>query len=251
MKPSLSVTIITKNGAQTIEKCLASVKDLATEIIVLDSGSTDNTAQICEKYTDKIFSMDWPGFGIQKNRAIDKASGEWILSLDDDEWLSDELRKEIENTLQNPQGDLYGFPRRTMYCGHWARFGDSRKDIATRLFKRDAARFEESMIHEGLITKAKPIYLKSLLYHNSYLSYEALLERLNRYSTLSAEKRFKEGKKTSFGKALINSAWAFIRTYFIRFGFLDGKIGFVIALYCAESSFYRHMKLLALQQGVK
>lgn len=247
MKPSLSVTIITKNGAQTIEKCLDSVKKLASEIIVLDSGSTDNTIEICKKYTSQVFSTDWPGFGTQKNRAIAKATGEWILALDDDEWLSDELQNEIAQVLKNPTNELYGFPRRTMYCGHWARFGDSRKDIATRLFKRGIAHFEESIIHEGLITTAKPHILKSLLYHNSYLSYEALLERLNRYSTLSAEKRFKEGKKTSFAKAVINSAWAFIRTYFIRLGFLDGKIGFVIALYCAESSFYRHIKLLALQ----
>lgn len=252
MKPSLSVTIITKNGAKTIEKCLMSVEKLADEIIVLDSGSTDNTIEICKQYTDQVFHTDWPGYGPQKRRAVEKATSEWILSLDDDEWLSTELQNEIINTLKNPSAKLYGFPRHNMYCGHWITHGSVGKDIAIRLFKRGIATFNKKIVHEGLITNEKPHYLKSPLYHNSYLSYEALLDRLNQYTSLSAEERFNAGKKTTFKKAVVSALWAFIKAYFIRAGFLDGKIGFVVALTSAESSFYRHIKLLHLweQQGL-
>jgi len=249
MKPSLSLIVIVKNGASTIQKCLASVMGLATEMIVLDSGSTDNTIEICKRYTDKIYETDWPGYGIQKGRALAKATGDWILSLDADEWLSDDLREEIKSTLQNPKGKLYRFPRRTMYCGYWIRFGDVGRDKKIGLFQRGAATFNDNIVHEGLCTQETIHDLQSKLYHHSYDSYEAIMQRMNLYTTLSAQSRFKQGKKTSFSRAILASVWAFLRAYVIRFGFLDGKIGFIVAVTSAESSFYRHLKLLALYQA--
>lgn len=248
MKPSLSLIIITKNGEATIEQCLQSVSGLATEIIVFDSGSTDNTVSICKKYTDKVFETDWPGYGTQKCRAIAKATGDWVLSLDDDEWLSEGLKEEIKTTLQNPAGKVYRFPMRTKYCDQWVRFGDVGRKQAIRLFKRNAATFQDGAIHEGLLTDEKIHDLKSPVYHHSYLSYEALMERMNSYTTLTAQSRFNKGKRTRFSSALFGATWAFLRAYIFRLGFLDGQIGFVVAFSSAESSFYRHMKLLALQR---
>lgn len=244
--PSLSFTIITKNSERTIEKCLESIK-WANEIVVLDSGSTDHTIAICKKYTDKVFETDWPGFGPQKNRAIDKATGDWIFSIDSDEWLSNASRDEIIKILQKNHGfSIFQMPRLNKYCGQWVRYGDVGRDKVTPLFKRGAARFNDNIVHEGLVTEGRMGILKNPLFHDSYESLEALLQRMNMYTTLSAQSRFKNNKKTSVLKAVFSSIWAFIKSYFFRVGFLDGKIGLIVSVSSAESSFYRHMKLLAL-----
>ena len=243
MELSLSVIIITKNSANIIEKCLASIK-WATEIIVLDSGSTDETISICRKYTDKVFQTDWPGYGIQKNRALKKATCDWVFSIDSDEWIDNALRDEMIQIMQHPTASVFEIKRLNQYCGHWIRHGDVGKDVVTRFFKRGAAQFSDDVVHEHVITN-EPIGKQSL-FHNSYDSIFALLDRMNKYTTLSAQQRYKRNKKTSFVKALFSSAWAFIRGYFFRGGFLDGKIGFLVSVSSAESSFFRHIKLLEL-----
>lgn len=250
MKPSLSVLIITKNSAETIETCLQSIS-FAQEIIVLDSGSTDNTIEICHKYTSNVFQTDWPGFGPQKNRALDKATGDWIFSIDSDEWIDDALKNEILNAMENSDAVVFSIPRLNQYCGQWIRYGDVGRDRVTRLFKRGSARFSDDIVHETIITDQPIKKLNALLFHNSYRSLSELISRMNRYTSLSAEIRHKKGKKTSFGKALFSSIWAFLRSYFIRAGFLDGKMGFVVAVSSAESSYYRHLKLIEMQEGFK
>ncbi len=247
-QPLLSVIIITKNSAQTIEKCLQSVL-FANEIIVLDSGSTDDTLALCRQYTDKVkvFETDWPGFGPQKNRALEKASGEWILSVDSDEFLGDDLKAEITKIIKNTHIKVFAIKRRNQYCGQWIRFGDVGRDKVTRLFKRGAAQFSDDIVHERIITEHEPVLLKSFLFHVSYKSVEDILSRMNWYTSLSADMRFKKNRKTSFAKAIFSASWAFIKSYFIRLGFLDGKMGFVVAVTSAESSYYRHLKLLFLQ----
>ncbi|EKD78187.1 MAG: Lipopolysaccharide core biosynthesis glycosyltransferase [uncultured bacterium] len=250
MKPSLSVILITKNNEKTIEKCLESVK-WADEIVVLDSGSTDRTLSLCTKYTTKIIQTDWPGFGPQKNRAIDKATGDWIFSIDSDEWLSDASRDEIIATINNPTATVFQMPRLNQYCGQWIRHGDVGKDKVIRLFKRGAARFNDNLVHEKLQTDIHIGILKNSLLHNSYDSLDALLQRINYYTTLSAQSRFKQNKKTNFAKAIFSAWWAFTKSYFFRAGFLDGKMGFIVSLSSAESSFYRHVKLMELQKHAR
>lgn len=245
MKLSLSVLIITKNSAETIEMCLKSVS-FAQEIIVLDSGSTDNTVEICRKYTSHVFQTDWPGFGPQKNRALEKATGEWIFSIDSDEWVDDTLKNELLAAMQHDSATVFSVPRRNQYCGQWVRHGDVGRDRVTRLFKRGSARFTDDIVHEYIITDQPIKKLNAFLFHNSYRSLSELMSRMDRYTTLSAEIRYKKGKKTSFSKALFSSLWAFIRSYFIRAGFLDGKIGFIVAVSSAESSYYRHLKLMEM-----
>lgn len=248
MKPSLSITIITKNSAETIEKCLMSV-NWADEIIVLDSGSTDETVAICRKYTNHVIETDWPGFGPQKNRALEKATGDWVFSIDSDEWVSDALRDEIIKTIQKTTKHVFVMRRLNQYCGKWIRFGDVGKDTVIRLFKRGFARFTDDIVHEKLITKHQPIgKLKSPLLHNSYLSIGALMQRMDRYTTLSAESRFSRGKKTSLTRAILAGFWIFLRSYVFRWGFCDGKMGFIVAISSAEASYYRHVKLLELRK---
>lgn len=246
MKPSLSIIIITKNSAKTIERCLTSVQ-FADEIIVLESGSTDGTVSLCQQYTSHVFQTDWPGFGIQKNRALEKATKEWVFSIDSDEWISDALRKEIIGTLQNPIYSVYQMPRCNQYCGQWMRFGDVGRDKVIRLFKRGSAKFNDNIVHESLQTTESIGTLKSPLMHCAFHSIEELLITMNRYSTLSAEMRFQQGKKTSFMKAICSSVWAFLKAYFFRLGFLDGKMGFIVAITVSQGCFFRHVKLLELR----
>lgn len=250
MKHSLSIIIITKNSAETIEKCLTSVQ-WANEIIILDSGSTDETVSICRKYTNHVIETDWPGFGPQKNRALEKATGDWVFSIDSDEWVTDELRNEITQTLQHATKNIFILPRRNQYCGKWICHGDVGKDSVIRLFKRGTARFSDDIVHEKLLTDQQPLgKLKSPLMHNSYASVDALIQRFNHYTTLSGQTRFTRGKKTSLTRAIFAGFWAFLRSYFFRFGILDGKMGFIVAISSAESSYYRHVKLLELQKGL-
>lgn len=250
MEPSISVIIITKNSAKTIERCLESIK-WANEIIVLDSGSTDNTVALCQLYTSQVVQTDWPGFGKQKNRALDMATQEWILSIDSDEWVDDALRTEIIATLKNPTATVYDIPRLNQYCGKWIRHGDVGKDSVTRLFKRGHAQFSDDIVHEKIITNDSVKRLRSPLCHNTYESIDALLHRMNLYSTLSAKIRFERGKKTSLLNAMFSATWLFIRSYFFRAGFLDGKMGFIVCLAAAHSSYYRHIKLIELQNNLR
>ena len=169
-----------------------------------------------------------------------------MFSIDSDEWVSDDLRASIQSAMQQNQRMVFQLRRRNNYCGHWVKFGDVGKDYVTRLFKRGAARFSDDIVHERIITSEKIGTLQGLLYHNSYPSYEALIDRMNRYTTLSAAQRFARGKRSSFFRAIFSGLWAFLRSYVIRLGFLDGKTGYVVAMSSGQSSFYRHIKLLAL-----
>ncbi len=246
-KPLLSVIIITKNETHNIRQCLESVK-WADEIIVFDSGSEDNTLAICREYTDKIYETDWPGFGPQKNRALQKAAGDWVFSIDADEWVSESLRQAICSAIANSNAIAYQMPRRNSYCGHIIRYGDVGKDIVTRLFRRGYGEFSNDLVHERVIINGDIKTLLEPLHHNSYHSLEDLLERMNTYTTLSATMRHKKGKKSSLSKAIAHSFWAFIKAYFLRLGFLDGRIGFIVAVSSAESSYYRYAKLMLLNQ---
>lgn len=246
MKQSLSVIIITKNNVETIETCLRSIA-FADEIIVLDSGSTDQTREICRQYTHHVYETNWPGFGPQKNRALGKATGDWVFSIDSDEWIGDELRYEIVKTIAENETGVFSVKRCNRYCGYWIRHGDVGRDRVVRLFKRGTAQFSNDIVHEKVISRQPIQKLQSLLFHDSYRSIDELLSRMNQYTTLSAQIRNEKGKKTSMGKALFSSIWAFTRSYFFRAGFLDGKAGLIVAISSAESSFYRHVKLMETQ----
>ncbi len=247
---SLSVTVITQNEAHNIEACLRSVL-FADQLVVLDSGSTDATLQIARSMGAEVSSSpDWQGFGIQKNRALALADSDWVLSLDADERVTPELQAEIRATLAAPAFDVYSFPRLSSYCGQYMRHSGWYPDRVTRLFRRDAARFSDDLVHEKIITSGQVGLLRSPLLHESFRSLEAVLDKANRYSSAGAQSLLDKGKTASLGKALGHGLWAFIRTYFLRLGFLDGRMGLVLAISNAEGTYYRYLKLWLLRRDV-
>lgn len=245
---SLSVTVITKNEAHNIEACLRSVM-FADQLVVLDSGSTDDTAAIARSLgAEVVCSADWQGFGIQKNRALALARCDWVLSLDADERVTPELQAEIQATLNAPAFDVYALPRLSSYCGQYMRHSGWYPDRVTRLFRRQAAQFSEDLVHERVVTSRPVGQLHSPMLHESFRNFEAVLDKANRYSTAGALSLFSKGKQASLGKALGHGLWAFIRTYFLRCGFLDGRMGLVLAISNAEGTYYRYLKLWLLQR---
>jgi len=244
----ISVVIITKNEAHAIDDCLRSVA-WADEIIVVDSGSTDDTVNLCQQYGAKItVTEDWPGFGQQKNRALALATHPWVLSIDADELVTPELHEEIKQVVANNKDFSYRIPRSSSYCGQFIRHSGWTPDYVTRLFKRGYARFSDDLVHERLLPEHPTLTLKSSLRHISYINLEEVLDKVNRYSTAGAAMLFSQGKPATLGKAVRHGIWAFIRTYFIRRGFLDGKMGFILAFSNAETTYYRYLKLALLQQ---
>lgn len=246
----LSVTLITLNEVSSIGPVLDSVA-FADEIIVLDSGSTDGTIELCrEKGVRVEINSDWQGFGVQKNRALALAKGEWVLSIDADEVVSPLLAKEIQTKIMNQESYIaWMIPRASSYCGHVMRHGGWWPDYVLRLFKREGARFSDDMVHERLISAKGQIgRLSHPLQHNTYESLEEVIQKVNRYSSEGAAQAFKAGKRTHFHAAIVHGLWAFFRTYFLRLSFLDGSFGLMLAVSNAEATYYRYLKLWLLGQ---
>lgn len=241
----LSVVIITKNEAHCIGDCVRSVA-FADEVIVLDSGSTDGTPAICRDLGARVVDTDWPGFGPQKNRAIDLAGGEWVLSLDADEAVTDALREEILHTLASARHSAYSMPRLSSYLGRPMRHSGWWPDRVVRLFRRGSARFSDDLVHERLVFAGAAGKLQGHLTHATYTSLEEIIDKINAYSTAGASMAHQRGKQASLGNAVLKGAFAFFRTYFLRLGMLDGREGFMLAVSNAETTYYRQLKLMLL-----
>ncbi len=247
---SLSVIIITRDESATIRRCLQSVA-WADEIVVVDSGSSDATASICREFTDQVHVTDWPGFGPQKNRALGHARGDWVLSIDADEYLTPALRTEIEHTLKDAAGcAAYRLPRRSSYCGRFLRHGGWWPDYVVRLFRRGQARFSDDAVHERLLVDGRTGTLKEPLQHEAFSDLEEVLDKIDRYSTASAAMLRARGRRGSLGRAVGHGMWAFLRTYVLHAGFLDGREGFMLAVSNAEGTYYRYLKLMLLDRKV-
>lgn len=246
---SVSVVVITKNEAGAIERCLRSV-DWAEEVILLDCGSTDRTVEISQKLGARVsVTEDWPGFGPQKNRALEQATGDWVLSLDADEWVTPDLRDEIMNVISRPDGALaFRFPRLSSFCGQFMRHSGWWPDYVTRLFRRGAARFSDDVVHERVIVEGKVGTLREPIMHETYVDLDEMLQKMNSYSSLTAQKMRHGGRKAGLAGAILRGLWAFIRTYFLRGGILDGREGFMLAVAIAEGTYYRYAKLMLLDK---
>lgn len=246
--PTISAIIITKNEADNIVDCLESVS-WVNEIIIIDSNSTDETVDICHRYTDKVFEMDWPGFGPQKNRALEKATGDWIFSIDADERISSELQQEISAAIQSREFDAYLIPRKSSYCGKFIKHGGWSPDYVLRLFRKESAKFSDDIVHEKIIGAGKTDKLTNPIIHYTFRDFEKILDTINRYSTSGATIRYDRGQNTSLLTAIIRGFWTFFRTYFLKLGFLDGAEGFMLAVSNAEGTYYKYLKLRLLQMN--
>lgn len=245
--PKISVIIITKDEAANIRECLESVS-WADEIVVLDSGSSDGTVDICRKYTEKVFcNEDWPGFGRQKNRVLAEATGEWVLAVDADERVTPELQREIAQVIVQPIGPaVYEMPRLSYYCGRAMRHSGWWPDYVARLFRRGAAHFTDAIVHERLEFPGKPGRFTHHLEHISFRSLDEVLDKVNRYSTAGALMMRSRGRSATLRGAIVHGLWAFARTYIVHRGFLDGREGFLLAISNAEGTFYRYVKRMYL-----
>lgn len=246
---TLSVIIIARDAEATIRRCIGSVA-WADEIVVAEHGSADRTAEVARELGAKVHqTADWPGFGQQKNRALDLATGDWVFSLDSDEWVTPELRDEIRLALASA-GDAaaFGVPRRSSFCGRFMRHSGWWPDYVTRLFRRGAARFSQDPIHERLVVTGAVRKLAQPILHESITDPDQMMAKMNRYSTASARELFRNGRRASLGTALLHGGWAFVRTYFLRAGFLDGREGFMLSVANAEGAYYRYLKLMLLSE---
>lgn len=240
---SVSVIVITLNEETAIGRCLASV-GWADEIVVVDSGSTDRTAELARAAGARVtIASDWPGFGPQKNRALDLATGDWVLSLDADEWVTPALATEIRAAVSRADAPAgFELPRLSSFVGREMRHSGWWPDHVARLFRRGAARFSDDLVHERLVVSGAVGRLTEPLRHESFTSLEEVVEKMNRYSSASARMRVERGKGGSVAGAVAHGLWAFLRTYLLRAGFLDGREGFVLAVANAEGTYYRYLK---------
>jgi glycosyltransferase involved in cell wall biosynthesis len=248
METRLSVAIITLNEERNLAECLASVA-FADEVVVVDGGSRDRSREIARAAGARVIeASDWQGFGVQKNRAIDACSGDWVLSIDADERVPPELRDEIQTALEKSVFDVYEMPRSSYYCGRFMRHSGWWPDYVRRLFRRGTARFSPAPVHESLQTDGHVGRLRTPLEHWSFRTPEEVLDKVNRYSSLSAPVVLQRGRRPTIMTAVLHGVSAFIRTYFLRRGFLDGSHGFMLAVSNAEGSYYRYIKAMLLDQ---
>ena len=247
----ISLVIITFNEEKNIERCLASAKDLADEIIVVDSFSTDRTGEICSKFNVKFIQHKFEGHIEQKNWAMEQATCQWILSLDADEVLSDELKRSISEVKDNPDCDGYCFNRLTNYCGKWIRHCGWYPDRKLRLWKVGKGRWGGMNPHDkfelepGAVRKR----LKGDLLHYSYYSISQHIQQVDKFTTIIADANFRKGKRINLIMIIFHPIWKFKQHYILKLGFLDGYYGFVISVISAFAAFSKNIKLRELWKG--
>jgi glycosyltransferase involved in cell wall biosynthesis len=247
----ISVVIITFNEEKNIGRCLNSVKDIADEIVVVDSFSTDQTEMICREFGVKFIQKEFLGYVEQKHFANSQAQNEWILSLDADEALSEKLKNEILQIKRTQTtADAYQMPRLTNYIGKWIRHTDWYPDKKIRFYNRNKARWQGTNPHDYIATdaNAKVASLKGDLLHYSYYSIHQHIAQLNKFTEIGAEEAFKKGKKAPLYKIFINPIWKFVYSYFLRLGFLDGYKGFLVCAISAFATFAKYVKLRELHK---
>ncbi len=247
----ISACIITFNEEKRIKDCLNALS-FVDEIIILDSNSTDNTESVARKYGAKFYKHTFSGYVNQKNMAISKANGQWVLVVDADEIVSPGLKQEIQSAIESENKyDAYRIPRMSFYLGEWIRFSGWYPDYNIRLFKNGKGTFQGGTVHERLTVNGR---IGTFIHHLEHYSYENIshhLIRIDQYSTLIAQDKYEKGKKSSITWAILKSFSKFFITYVYRLGFLDGRAGLVIAIMGGYYNFLKYVKLWELQRGLR
>lgn len=249
MKLPVSLVVITLNEERNIERCLRSVP-WASDIVVIDSGSQDRTAELAEKLGARVIQEKWRGFGPQKAFGVSQAQYDWIINLDADEELSPELSDEIQTQFKNLDPETgYLIPRKSKYLGRWILHGGWYPDYQLRLFNRIHSNWDSAPIHEKVIAH-KIDKLKKPMHHYVFRQISDHVQTNNRYSGLQADAHFQKGQKFSYFKLIFKPWTKFIECYFLKLGFLDGLPGFIIAIGAAYSVFIRWAKVWELESGL-
>lgn len=236
----LSAIIITRNEARNIMACLDSVA-FCDERIVVDCGSNDDTVKIAQAAGATVVVRPWAGFGAQKNFALSRARGDWVLSIDADERVSVPLAGEILSAVRAASTCGYEIARLSTFLGRPMRHSGWFPDYVLRLFRREKARFSGDLVHERVICDGPIGRLSGVLDHHPVLRLEDALRRVDSYSTAGAE-MFAASRRISFSSGITHGMWSFLRAYVVKLGFLDGREGFLLAVANAEGTYYRYMK---------
>lgn len=250
----LSVVIITFNEEKNIERCLLSVANIADEVVVVDSFSTDRTKDICLKYNARFIQNAFRGHIEQKNFAADQASYDWVLSLDADEALTDSLKEEIVRLKENFTHDGYYMKRLSSYCGHWVKHCGWYPDKKMRLWNRTKGSWGGENPHDkySLREGCSVSFLKNDLLHYTFHTIEQHIDTIQKFSTIAATQRYKKGHKTNVFRILLKPFIKFIALYFFRLGILDGYYGFIICINSAFSAYLKEIKLYQIyRQNIK
>lgn len=247
----LSVGIITFNEEKRLGRTLESVKDFADEIIIVDSGSTDKTVEIAQKYNAKFYVEEWKGYGPQKNSVIDKCKEDWILLIDADEVISGKLREKILEIVNKSSGDLYEINFTSVCFGKKIKHGGWSGSYRIRLFKNGIGKYNDNVVHEAFVTEGKMERLKEEIYHYSYEDLSDYLTKFNRYTTEGAKEYHKRGKKVNLFWLVLNPIFKFIRMYIFRLGFLDGVEGLLLAILSSNYTMVKYYKLLEINRREK
>lgn len=246
----ISATIITLNEERNIGRCIQSLEGVADEIIVLDSFSTDRTQEICEQLGVRFEQRKWAGYSASKNYLNSLAQFDYILSLDADEALDDDLRKALLEVKQAENPGVYSVNRITNYCGKWIKNGGWYPDVKVRLFPKEGSQWIGAHVHEELECpkNLREQQLDGHLEHYSYYSFVEHRERADKYSALTAAKFYEQGKRVGPMKPYLSAIGRFFGMYFVKKGILDGRMGFKIAMISAQSNVFKYKELLRLQR---
>ena len=242
----LSAVLITRNAAAVLAPCLESLA-FADEIVVVDSGSSDGTAEIAKRYGARLVQKEWLGFGRQKQYAVDQARHDWVLCLDADETVSPQLAASIQAALAAPVSAVYRMPRRNRFLGRWLSYGEGYPDWSPRLFNRMNARWSDDLVHEKVLYAVTPGTLQGDLLHDSSDDLTAYLERQNRYTTLAARQAYELGRSAGFFHILMSPVVRFLKFYVFRLGFLDGMPGLLHISIGCMNSYLKYAKLIELR----
>jgi len=249
-KLPLTVAIIALNAAAQIGACLASV-DFADEVLVVDSGSTDDTGAIAKRHGARVESKEWLGFGRQKQHAVAIAKNEWVLCLDVDERVTDKLASSIREALASRRYRAYRIARRNRFLGRWLEHGEGYPDWTVRLFHRAHAGWSNDEVHEAVLTTTEVGRLEGDLLHDSAEDVATYMTKQNRYTSLHAEALFKQGVRAGYWRLLASPLARFVKFYLLRMGFLDGGPGFAHIVIGCNNSFHKYLKLIELEKASK
>lgn len=242
MRLPLSVTIVAKNEEKNIERCLRSLQ-WADEIVVVDSGSTDRTKEICREFGCRVIESKWLGYGKTKRFAVEQASYDWILSIDADEEVTPELKEKIEKILIEPEADGYRIKRKSFYLEKLIKHSGWDRDYPLRLFNKKKGNFNEKSVHESVKIEGSTSKIDEPILHYTYPSLFSHVQKMNEYTQLAAEMAASENRTSSLIAAITRGAIKFIKMYVLQKGFLDGKVGFLLALHSAYGVFLKYCKI--------